>query len=314
MSNAQIENNFIVLLFYKYTEIQNPEEIRQSQWNFCQDHNLKGRIIVANEGINGTLAGKKEDVEAYQEYMNSQELFQNIHWKKSLGKQDNPGSDFPKLSVKVRKEVVSAHLGSEDLNPNNITGKYLQPEELNEWFLSGKKFYIVDMRNDYEQIVGTFENAILSQFANFRDLPQILPKIDHLKNETILTVCTGGIRCEKASGFLVQNGFTDVYQLYGGIVSYMEKYPNRNFLGKLYVFDQRVVMGFNTDSPNHIIIGKCQKCGETSENYVNCSLPTCHKHFICCTNCLSSKSIFANMAFCNLDCEKVMEEKMSLKA
>lgn len=154
------------------------------------------------------------------------------------------------------------------------------------------------MRNDYEQLVGMFKNSIPSGMVYFRDLPNILPKLEHLRNETVLTVCTGGVRCEKASGFLVQKGFNDVYQLYGGIVTYMEKYPNEDFLGKLYVFDQRVVMGFNTDDPKHVVIGRCDKCGEVSENYVNCADDLCHRHFICCEGCLIN-----GLPFCNVKCE-----------
>ncbi|HXF29371.1 MAG TPA: hypothetical protein VN457_05925, partial [Chlamydiales bacterium] len=114
-----------------------------------------------------------------------------------------------------------------------------------------------------------------------------------------LTVCTGGVRCEKASGFLITQGFTDVYQLDGGIVSYMEKYPNENFQGKLYVFDKRVTMGFYTDDLNHKIVGKCDVCGEPSENFVNCDNPVCHRHFINCTDCLNKSE---GKAFCPGGC------------
>lgn len=328
------ESNSIVLLFYKYVQLDNPESVRLAQLNICKKLNLKGRIIVANEGINATLSGKSEDIEEYINYMESQEQFKNIHWKKSVGRSkldklaelelsdqvsknvrnlsndEQSLEDFPKLSVKVRSEIVSAHLKSTDLNPNQVTGKYIYADELHCWFRSGKKFYIVDMRNDYEQLVGSFRNAIDSEFGNFRDLPTILEKIESLKDQTIVTVCTGGIRCEKASGFLVENGFSDIYQLYGGIVTYMEKYPNQDFLGKLYVFDKRIIMGFNTDSPDHITIGKCKKCSKDSENFVNCALPSCHKHFICCQNCYSQDSFFKGSPFCDKVCEIKMEDKM----
>lgn len=107
-----------------------------------------------------------------------------------------------------------------------------------------------------------------------------------MKDKKILTVCTGGVRCEKASGFLVANGFSDVYQLSGGIVSYMEKYPNEHFKGKLYVFDQRVLMGFNTNDPEHEIVGRCEKCDKKSEHYINCDTVGCHRHFILCEKCI----------------------------
>jgi UPF0176 protein len=102
-------------------------------------------------------------------------------------------------------------------------------------------------------------------------------------------VCTGGVRCEKASGYLISQGFTDVYQLDNGIVSYMEKYPNENFLGKLYVFDRRVAMGFYTDDPKHVVVGRCEGCDAPCEQFVNCVNDNCHRHFIFCDDCVSEK-------------------------
>ncbi|HYD91814.1 MAG TPA: rhodanese-like domain-containing protein, partial [Flavobacterium sp.] len=157
----------------------------------------------------------------------------------------------------------------------------------------------VDMRNSYEHKTGHFENSILPPMENFRDLPKVVDKISHLKNKTVLTVCTGGVRCEKASGFLVEQGFNEVYQLDGGIVSYMEKYPNEDFKGKLYVFDGRVTMGFQTEDPKHEIVGRCDACNELSENYVNCANLACHRHFINCKKCLEKSN---NKAFCPEGC------------
>jgi UPF0176 protein len=199
----------------------------------------------------------------------------------------------------VRKEIVSLNLGVCDIDPNQITGIHLKPEELHKWFDENKEFYIVDMRNAYEHKVGHFEGSILPPMENFRDLPKVVQQISHLKNKTVLTVCTGGVRCEKASGFLISQGFTDVYQLDGGIVSYMEKYPNEDFAGKLYVFDGRVTMGFYTDDKKHKIVGVCDSCNEPSENYVNCANPVCHRHFINCENCLQKNE---GKAFCAGGC------------
>ena len=271
-----------ILLYYKYAFIDNPELEMASQRDLCTRLGLSGRIILAKEGINGTVEGTKENTEKYIEEIKKDVRFADMHWKKSAG----DGKSFPKLSVKVRKEIVSLNLGTCDIDPNQVTGIHLKPEELHEWIQNKKEFYIVDMRNAYEHKVGHFEGSILPPIENFRDLPKVVEQIAHLKNKTVLTVCTGGVRCEKASGFLITQGFTDVYQLDGGIVSYMEKYPNEDFKGKLYVFDGRVTMGFYTDDPKHEIVGKCDTCGEQSENYVNCDNPVCHRHFINCKNCL----------------------------
>ncbi len=179
---------------------------------------------------------------------------------------------------------MSAHLGEDDFSPRDITGKYLKPDQLHELFEKNEDFVIVDMRNDYEQDVGVFKGSIRSGMKNFRDLPETARQLESVKNKKVVTVCTGGVRCEKASGYLVKKGFKDVYQLDGGIVSYMEKYPGKNFLGSLYVFDKRKVMSF--DKPEeHITIGRCQLCEKPSERYVNCKNALCHGHFICCEAC-----------------------------
>lgn len=293
----QKSDNNEILLFYKYVDIKDPIELKRKQVELCQDLGLKGRIIVAKEGINGTLEGDADKTIAYRQHMLKDKRFKDIHWKTSPG----DGSSFPKLSVKVRDEIVSGHFGDEDVNPNKTTGKYITAEELHEWIHDGEKeFYIIDMRNDYEHKVGYFEGSILAPLKNFRDLPEKLEELAHLKDKTVVTVCTGGIRCEKASGFLVTHGFKDVYQLFGGIHTYMEKYPNQDFKGKLYVFDGRVTMGFNTDSLEHEVIGTCDKCGEKADMYVDCAYLHCNKkrHFICCENCRDDKG----KAFCSDEC------------
>jgi len=276
-----------ILLYYKYTHISAPEEFKDSQLKLCQKLNLKGRIIVAHEGINGTIEGKLADTEKYIKELTKDSRFADIHFKKSSG----IGNSFPKLSIKVRSEIVSAHLGN-DINPSEVTGKYLTPEQLHNWINSGKNFYLVDMRNDYEQAVGYFANGLLAPFTNFRDLPKILPILEDLKDQVIVTVCTGGVRCEKASGFLLENGFKQVYQLYGGIVSYMEKYPNEDFLGKLYVFDGRVTIGFNTEDPKHMVVGQCTFCQSPVDTYYDCQNLYCQgkRHFISCKSCLEKNS------------------------
>jgi len=289
--SATSDQKYEIILFYKYVNIQDPEYVRLRQVDICEKLGLKGRSIIAREGINVTLEGTKENIQAYIQELEKDERFRNIHFKISPG----TGSAFPKLSIKVRSEIVSLNLGTCDVDPNVVTGTHLSPEELHQWISDGREFYIVDMRNAYEHKVGYFENSILPPMENFRDLPKVLSQISHLKDKTVLTVCTGGVRCEKASGFLITQGFKDVYQLDGGIVSYMEKYPNEDFKGKLYVFDGRVTMGFYTDDIKHEIVGKCDLCHEPSENYVNCSNPVCHRHFINCSKCLTKND---GKAFC----------------
>ncbi len=281
-------DKYKIILFYKYAHIDNPKALRDAQFDLCKRLSMKGRMIIAHEGINGTFEGRDEACNEYMDYMKADSRFADIHWKVSNGTED--GTAFPRLSVKVRKEIVSLHLGDEaDIDPNQITGVHLKPEDLHKWYEEGRKFHIVDMRNDYELRVGKFEGTVFPDLNNFRDLKQNLKKIEDLKDTTVLTVCTGGVRCEKASGLLVREGFKDVYQLDGGIVSYMEKYPGQDFKGSLYVFDKRIVMNFD-DPTNHEVIGKCSKCNTPSEHYVNCANLMCHDHFICCESCLKTNA------------------------
>lgn len=271
---------YTIILYYKYTPIEEPQRLLMAQKELCNTLNLKGRVIIAREGINGTLEGKNEDIETYCKDLLSIKGFEHIVIKRSTG----TGHAFPKMSIKVRNEIVSAHLNNEDVLPYEVTGTHLSADELEEWRKQGKEFYIVDMRNDYEFKVGHFENSINPNMENFRDLPQALEDLAPLKDKTVLTVCTGGVRCEKASGFLKTKGFNDVYQLEDGIVTYMEKYPNQAFKGKLYVFDTRVTMDFDTPD-NHTVVGKCHVCEAPTEEYINCKNLGCHVHILVCDNC-----------------------------
>ncbi len=284
-----------ILLYYKYAAIRNPEKFAAEHREFCEKHGLKGRIIVAKEGINGTIEGLIKDTKAYRKFLNSKKGFAKIHWKVSLGH----GKAFPRLSVKVRPEIVSLSLVKSkdtDVDPRKVTGVHLKPEKLRQWFEKGEKFTIIDMRNDYEHKVGAFEGSILPPLKNFRDLPKAMPKLKKFANEKVLTVCTGGVRCEKASGYLIKKGFKNVYQLDGGIVSYMEKYPGDHFKGSLYVFDGRVTMAF---PGKREIIGKCEKCSKTTENYADCTNQDCRTQLLCCPDCIS-----ADKAFCSDKCQK----------
>lgn len=271
-----------VLLYYKYVTVDDPKALRDSQKALCEQLGLKGRIIVAHNGINGTLEGPREKTEAYIQKMNQDNRFADIVYKRSEG----TGKAMPRLQVKVRKDLVSDKTMEWGVDPRKVTGKYLKAEELHEWIRSGKKFYIMDMRNDFEYRSGHFEGSILPKIETFRDLPKALPELKKYDDRPIVTVCTGGIRCERASGLLIKYGFKDVYQLQDGIVTYMEKYPNEDFKGKLYVFDNRILMGFETDNPQHEILGRCAACGKKSEHYINCSNDTCHRHLIVCEDCL----------------------------
>ncbi len=252
---------------------------------YCEALGLKGRILIAEEGINGTLEGTYENTEKYIELIEKNNKLKNINWKKSPG----TGKAFWKLSVKVRPEIVTTGIKDKDFGPlKKVTGKYLSAEKLKEWYEKGQEFYVVDMRNDYEFEVGRFKNSIWPQgLGHFRDVPRAIKSIENLKDKTVVTVCTGGVRCETASGLLMKYGFKDVYQLQHGIVTFMEKYPNTYFEGKLLVFDGRETMGFNLDSKEYKSVGKCRKCGNPSENLVNYWKGKEDVYGIICKDCIS---------------------------
>ncbi len=283
-----------VLLFYKYVTIQDPAALMGSVRALAEKHGLKGRALIAKEGINMTFEGLTENTEAFLSEFLQDERFANMKIKRSEG----IGEAFPKLVVKVRDEIVGTRFPKEMANPEVATAPRLQPEELRELYEKGDDFTIIDMRNDYEYASGHFKDSINPGLGNSRDLPDAMPKLIPFQNKKVITVCTGGVRCEKMSAYLMNSGFTDVYQLENGMHGYMEKYPGKDFEGALYTFDQRKVMDFGGGRE---VIGKCDLCLGTSEQYVNCANFTCHKHFICCDNCTTPEGA----AYCSDECQLV---------
>jgi UPF0176 protein len=273
------QSPYEILLYYIYTHIEDPDTLRLEQLELCEQLNLKGRIIIGHEGLNGTVGGLRADTQAYIDACAKHPILGKMLFKRSDGIQDA----FPKLNIKVRPEIVGAKLGNDDLHPTQITGKYLAPEELHAWYENGEEFTVIDMRNSYEYKFGHFRNSIDPGMRRFEELPKKLADLEEFRNKKVLTVCTGGVRCEKASGYLVKKGFENVYQLEGGMVSYMEKFPGQNFDGSLFVFDGRKTMHFNGE--NHKPIATCEFCGVTSERFKNCADPFCNKKHIACENC-----------------------------
>ncbi len=291
-----MDQSFTIILYYKYVEITEPALFVKSHKEVCSGLGLTGRVLISAEGINGTLEGTTDAIEKYISIMRADARFVDIEFKKSVGN----GAAFPRLRVKERKEIVTLGLPpEEDVDPRVTTGKYIEPEELHAWIHNGKKnFTIVDMRNDYEHKLGHFEGSVLPKMEFFRDLPKAVGALEPLKEQTVVTVCTGGVRCEKASGYLLKKGFKDVYQLHGGIVTYMEKFKNDDFKGKLYVFDNRLAMTF-TEDERRTVVGRCDICRTPSEDYMNCSNPSCHSMLICCHKCKNA----SGQVFCGDACE-----------
>ena len=264
------------LLYYKYARIENAAEFAEQHLAFCKNLGILGRILVADEGLNGTISGTPEQCKIYMETVESDPRFAGIHWK--IDDVEEPS--FSKMHVRYKQEIV--HSGLLDLDPNEFEDNHLEPAE----FLAMKDqedVVILDVRSNYEHQLGKFKNAVTLDIDNFRELPEHLDELEKYKGKKILTYCTGGIKCEKASNFLRQKGFGEVYQLKGGIINYGKEVGGQDFEGNCYVFDNRVQVPINTVNPK--IITKCRNCGTETARMVNCANPHCNDHFVQCSGC-----------------------------
>ncbi len=269
-----------ILLFYRFTPLADPDAVRLWQRDLAESLGLGGRILLSKDGINGTVGGELAAVKKYVRKTREYPPFKDIDFKWSEGS----GDDFPRLSVKVRDEIVSFGAPGElRVDENGVVGggTKLSPEQLHE-LVEQKQVTFFDGRNPIEAEIGRFENAIVPDVATTRDFVAELDsgKYDHLKNEPVVTYCTGGIRCEVLSSLMVNRGFTEVYQLEGGIVRYGEAYGDDGLWnGSLYVFDQRM----STDFTDHAaVIGRCRICGTATKRTENCADPSCRAQFVVC--------------------------------
>lgn len=269
-----------ILLFYKYVNICNPHEIADFQREICERLSLKGRILIADEGINGTVGGSIESILAYKNIMLQDPLFCDIDFKESEG----DSYYFPKLKVKVKKEIVNLGLDKQIYNADN-GGIHLDPKEVHN-LLNNKPedLVILDTRNNYEWAIGTFNDAILPDIKNFRDLPEyISSSLDQFKDKQVLMFCTGGVRCERATSYLKSfNVAKSISQIKGGIHRYIEQYPEGHFRGKNYVFDGRIAVKVNDD-----ILSSCFICSIKYDEYTNCFNAKCNKHIVACPACIN---------------------------
>ncbi len=267
------------VLYYKYVDLYDLEVIRKQHFELCKSLNLLGKVIFAKEGINGCMSGEFWDVQKYVNEMRKDKRFADIDFKIT----DSPkGHGFKKLFVRIRPEIVTSKMNI-DMNKK---GKYIEPKKLKEMYQKGEDFVIIDMRNKYETKIGKFRNAVVFDTDIFRDVTKHVKEIEHLKNKKIITYCTGGVRCEKASALLVENGFKDVYQLQGGIIKYGLECSNNYWEGKCFVFDTRGAIEIDSSKQSEII-SQCELCNIPSDVYHNCKRYECDRRFISCENCLN---------------------------
>ncbi len=267
---------YSIILYYCYTRIEDPNKFREAHHFFCLELNLRGRIIVASEGLNGTVSGLAADCQRYMDHLKSDNRFTHIEFKVDL----SPVHAFLKLNVRVKPEIVN--LGLPHIDPNQQTGAYLESTEFLE-MREQEDVVVLDVRSNYEHRLGKFKDAKTLDMENFREFPEKLAELQELKDKKIITYCTGGIKCEKASAFLLENGFRNVYQLHGGIIKHGLEAGGEDFEGKCYVFDNRVAVDVNRVNPK--VISKCHICHTDCDRMVNCANPTCNLHVPLCHKC-----------------------------
>jgi UPF0176 protein len=274
-----------IILYYKFAPLSDPEAVRLWQRALCEKLNLKGRILISKHGINGTVGGDIKDVKAYAKETKSYPAFKGIAFKWSDGKRDH----FPKLSIKVRDEIVSFGVGDElKVDEKGVVngGKHIKPDQVHKLVEErGEDVVFFDGRNAYEAKVGKFKNAVVPDTRTSKDFIKELDsgKYDDIKNKPVVTYCTGGIRCEILSSLMKNRGFEEVYQMDGGVVKYGETYKDDGLWeGSLYIFDDRMGMKF---SDKAVDIGECIHCGGKTSNYENCALKSCNDLVLICESC-----------------------------
>lgn len=281
-----------IVLFYAFAPLADPEAIRLWQRDLCEAHRLRGRIIVSEHGVNGTLGGDLPAVKKWLRSFRSYAPFRNadVKWSEGTGLDDDGFStDFPRLSVKVRDEIVSFGAPGElRVDGGGVVGggARLSPEGLHALMAErGDEVVMFDGRNALEAEIGRFAGAVVPDAETTRDFVGLLDSgaYDDLKGRPVVTYCTGGIRCEVLSSLMVSRGFEEVYQLDGGIVRYGEAYGDDGLWeGSLYVFDGRGSVDF---SDHAAVIGTCVGCGSSTSRTANCPDPSCRRQFVVCADC-----------------------------
>jgi UPF0176 protein len=271
--------SYQVLLYYGFAQVDDPQDYAAATREICAYLGLKGRILIASEGINGTVSGPTEATERFIAWVHRDPRFADVWFKK------DPSEDhvFSKLFVRVKPEIITLGVDLEK-PPTELTGAYMTPAEWRD-ALDDENTVVLDGRNKYESDMGHFKGAICPPLESFREFPDwILEHKDLFEGKRILTYCTGGIRCEKLSAWMIQAGFEDVYQLHGGIVAHGQdpEVSGEGFEGVNVVFDDRIVIPVGEKAQ---VITTCRECETRTANYVNCSNVVCNERMILCPDC-----------------------------
>jgi UPF0176 protein len=238
---------------YKFVRLENYQEMRHPLQKVMEDNGVKGTLLLANEGINGTVAGSREGIDALLAWLKSDERLADISFKESFDDE----MPFYRTKVKLKKEIVT--MGVEGIDPRHVVGTYVKPKDWNA-LISDPDVVLVDTRNDYEIEIGTFEGAVNPNTETFREFPEYVAKnLDNTKHKKVAMFCTGGIRCEKSTAYMKEQGFEEVYHLEGGILKYLEEVPKEETMwqGECFVFDNRVAVNHDLEKGSY---DQCHAC------------------------------------------------------
>lgn len=272
-------NNYQVIAYYHYTHIAQAEEMVPEHLAFCKSIGIRGRIYIAHEGINGTISGTVEACKQYMEHLQNNPLFKGIEFKID----EHHEHAFSRVHVRYKTEIVHSGLRDpKEIDPTRETGKHLTGQAFAD-MKDQEDVVIIDVRSNYETRLGRFKNSVTLDIETFREFPQKVAELEQYKDKKVVTVCTGGIKCEKASAYLMKQGFKDVYQLHNGIIGYAKETGGKDFDGSLYVFDGRVSVPINTVNPT--AIAQCKNCGTATTRNLNCANVECNEQFNMCEAC-----------------------------
>ncbi len=265
--------------FYRYVNIDNPNALRDELYKEWIELNVLGRVYIAEEGINAQISIPAPKFDTFIELLSKREYLADMPIKHAV----EEGQSFIKLAIRVKKEIVAYNVPEDEYNMSQV-GTHLNASDFNK-ALESPDTVVVDMRNYYESEVGHFHNAILPDVERSQELlPEVKSLLQNNEDKEVLLYCTGGIRCEKASSYLLHHGFKDVKQLKGGIIQYAQDVKTENidskFIGSNFVFDQRLEERITDD-----IISKCHQCGNSSDTHTDCLNQACHILFIQCEKC-----------------------------
>jgi UPF0176 protein len=288
-----------ILLYYKFTPISDPTAVTLWQKTLTSGLNLRGRILVSQQGLNGTVGGEMDDLKAYIKATKQYPGFKDVVFKWSDGGRE----DFPRMSVKTRRELVGFKSSDNEfeVDANGVVGggKHIKPKQIHEMIEQyGDDVIFFDGRNEHEAKIGKFKNAIVPNTNTSRDFIAELEsdKYDDIKDKKVITYCTGGIRCEVISAMMKKRGFTDVYQIDGGIVKYGEAYGDDGLWeGSLRVFDNRMTVDF---SDHTATIGECRHCQGPTNNFENCAWANCNDLVLICLNCKQNPDLLFHTDIC----------------